>query len=308
MSKRRLRALVVDDEKNVRSLLIGWLFREGFLCNEADDGGKALRDIGLARYDLVVADLRMPNRNGHALCQEILDQSDRPRLVVVTGVNEPRLLRDLRSRGVDHVFQKPVNATEFISRIRELMQSPGSSVRATGSRARVASLANANEDDAAEYSRMPAVALLMHDMSRAQELAAQLRRQSLLPIVAESTDALCNLAESRHLEVLLLENSRFGFLCPQDLVGHLKSSAALTEIILLGDENAPPGAVAGWASTTKVISREAGDAEVVQAIRGKIAAMNRTRGTVSAQARELVRPFATLSNAQQPLLKLAKFL
>jgi HD-like signal output (HDOD) protein len=92
------------------------------------------------------------------------------------------------------------------------------------------------------------------------------------------------------------------------LVGHLKSSAALTEIILLGDENAPPGAVTGGPSAPKVISRNASDAEVVQAVRGKIAAMNRTRGTVSPQARELVRPFATLSSAQQSLLKLAKFL
>jgi HD-like signal output (HDOD) protein/DNA-binding response OmpR family regulator len=308
MAKRRLKALVVDDEKNVRSLLIGWLFREGFLCNEADDGAKALREIGLARYDLVVADLRMPNRNGHALCQEILGQGDRPRLVVVTGVNEPRLLRDLQSRGVDHVFQKPVNATEFVSRIRELMQSSDSSLNVSGRRMRAADRSSANKQGPADNCRMPAVALLMHDMSRAQELAAQLRRQSLLPFVPESTDALCRLAESRRLEVLVLENSRFGFLCPQDLVGHLKSSAPLAEIILLGDENAPPGAVTGGPSAPKVISRNASDAEIVQAVRGKIAAKNRTRGTVSPQARELVRPFAALSSAQQSLLKLAKFL
>lgn len=308
MPKRRLKALVVDDEKNVRSLLISWLFREGFLCNEADDGAKALREIGQAHYDLVVADLRMPNRHGHSLCQEILRQGDRPRLVVVTGVDDPRLLRDLQSRGVDHIFQKPVDASEFISRIRELTQSSASSVYVSGSRSRAASRSNANEHDTGEDSRMPAVALLLHDLRRAQDLAAQLKRQSLLPFVPESTDALCRLAESRHLEAIVLENSRFGFLRPQDLVSHLKSSAALTEIILLGDEHAPPGAVTGWASTTKVMSRDASDAEVIQAVRGKIAAMNRTRGTVSPQARELARPFATLSSAQQSLLKLAKFL
>jgi HD-like signal output (HDOD) protein/DNA-binding response OmpR family regulator len=308
VSKRRLKALVVDDEKNVRSLLIAWLFREGFLCNEADDGAEALREIGQTHYDLVVADLRMPNRHGHSLCQEILSQGDRPRLVVVTGVDDPRLLRDLQSRGVDHIFQKPVDASEFVSRIRELTQSSASSIHVSGSRSRAASRSNADEHDTGEDSRMPAVALLLHDMRRAQELAAQLKRESLLPFVPESTDALCCLAESRHLEMLVLENSRFGFLRPQDLVSHLKSSTALTEIILLGDENAPPGAVSGGPSAPKVISRHASDAEVVQAVRGKIAAMNRSRRTVSPQARELVRPFASLSSAQQSLLKLAKFL
>jgi HD-like signal output (HDOD) protein/DNA-binding response OmpR family regulator len=308
MSKRRLKALVVDDEKNVRSLLIGWLFREGFLCNEVDDGTKALREIEQTHYDLVVTDLRMPNRHGHSLCQEILGQDRRPRLVVVTGVDDPRLLRDLQSRGVDHVFQKPVDASEFVSRIRELTQSPGSSLNVSGSGMRAAGRSSPDKPAPADNCQMPAVALLMHDLSRAHELAAQLRRQSLLPFVPESTDALCRLAESRHLEVLVLENSRFGFLRPQDLVGHLKSSAALTEIILLGDENAPSGAVTGGANAPKVMSRSSSDAEVVQAVRGKIAAMNRTRGTVSPQARDLVRPFATLSSAQQPLLKLAKFL
>jgi HD-like signal output (HDOD) protein/DNA-binding response OmpR family regulator len=308
MSKRRLKALVVDDEKNVRSLLIAWLFREGFLCNEADDGAKALREISQSRYDLVVADLRMPNRHGYSLCQEILGQDRRPRLVVVTGVDDPRLLRDLQSRGVDHVFQKPVDASEFVSRIRELTQSLDSSVRAGESPTRVTLGANAAEQSVDEDCRLPAVAVLLHDMQHAQELAAQLKCQSLLPFVPESTDALCRLAESRHLELLVLENARFGFLSPRDLVGHLKSSAALTEIILLGDENLSSGAVAGWASAPKLMSHNASDAEVVQVVRGKIAAMNRARGSVSAQARELVRPFATLPNAQQSLLKLAKFL
>jgi len=110
---------------------------------------------------------------------------------------------------------------------------------------------------------------LVVDMSRAQELAAQLRRQSLLPFASESTDALCSLAESRPLEVLVLENSRFGFLRPQDLVGHLKSSAALTEIILLGDENTPPGAVTGGPIAPKVMSRNSSDAEVADCHRSR---------------------------------------
>jgi HD-like signal output (HDOD) protein/DNA-binding response OmpR family regulator len=306
MSKRRLKALVVDDEKNVRSLLIGWLFREGFLCNEADDGAKALRELEQADYDLVVADLRMPNRNGHSLCQEILRQDRRPRLVVVTGVDDPRLLRDLQSRGVDHVFQKPVDASEFVSRIRELTQPSDSSVRAGESQTLITRGTNTDERSLDEDCRLPAVAVLLHDMQRAQELAAQLKRESLLPFVPGSTDALCDLAESRHLDVLVLENSRFGFLHPQDLVGHLKSAAALTEIILLGD--ASPGAVSGGPSAPKVMSRNSSDPEVVQAVRGKIAAMQRARGRVSPQARELVRPFATLLNTQQSLLRLAKFL
>ncbi|HXY33143.1 MAG TPA: HDOD domain-containing protein, partial [Planctomycetaceae bacterium] len=308
MSKRRLKALVVDDEKHIRALIIGWLFREGFLCNEADDGAKALRELEHTHYDLVVVDLRMPNRHGHSLCKAILDQDDRARLVVVTGVSDPRIWRDLEARGVDHVFQKPVDPSEFVRRVRELTQSSDASAHSRSDRTAGTRGSDPGNRNSPEDSRMPAVALLMHDGQRAHKLAVQLKRESLLPFVPESSDALCELAENRHLEMLILENSRFGFLTPEDLVGHLKTSATKTEIILLGEHNVPPKVLAEWAIVPTPMSRYASDAEVVQAVRGKIAAIGRAHGRVSAQARELVRPLAVLSQAHQSALKLSKFL
>jgi HD-like signal output (HDOD) protein/DNA-binding NarL/FixJ family response regulator len=308
MSNRRLKALVVDDEKSVRSLLIGWLFREGFLCNEADNGATALRALEHTHYDLVVTDLRMPNRHGHSLCRAILDQSDRPRLVVVTGVGDPRLFRDLESRGVDHIFEKPLDPPQFLSRIRELTQSPSSADRASGTKECVPRDSETSATDSTDTSRTPAVAILLHDADRAQALATQLKRASLLPFVPDSTDALCHLAECRHLDLLVLENARFGFLNPRDLVGQLKSSTASTEIILLADEQAARETLGDWASIPTLMSRNASDAQVLQAVRGKLAAKHRARGSVSPQARELVRPFAALSTTQQSLLKLARLL
>ena len=308
MSKRRLKALVVDDEERVRSLLIALLFREGFMCNEADDGAAAQRALEHAHYDLVVTDLRMPNQHGHSLCRAILGQSDRPRLVVVTAVGDPRLFRDLESRGVDHIFQKPLDPSQFLSRIRELTQSPTSAGDASGKRKLDSRDSDASPQHSTDTSRIPAVAILLHDARRARTLAAQLKRASLLPFVPDSTDALCHLAESRHLDLLVLENARFGFLNPRDLVGQLKACGALTEILLLGDENAAPEKLADWASIPKLMSGNASDSQLAQAVRGKIAAMRRARSSVSAQARELVRPFAALSSTQQSLLKLATFL
>ncbi|HEV8004084.1 MAG TPA: HDOD domain-containing protein [Planctomycetaceae bacterium] len=328
MAKRRLKALVVDDDTNVRSLLIGWLFREGFLCNEADDGAKALREMQHADYDLVVTDLRMPNRHGHSLCQAILAQNERPRLVVVTGVTDPRIFRDLQSRGVDHIFQKPLDAPEFLGRIREIalscttaapavaQQDPASSpadeedlpLSPNPSQESDLREAETNEVDPGERPGQRVVAVFLRDAHRAQALAAQLRQESLFPFVPESTDALCRMAERHHLELLVLENSRFGFLNAQDLVGHLKSLTPLTEVILLSDDNASPGEVAGWASTPKLLSRNATITELLLTVRGKIGAMNQARGGVSSEARKLVRPFATLSNSQKSLLKLAAFL
>jgi HD-like signal output (HDOD) protein/CheY-like chemotaxis protein len=309
MPKRRLKALVVDDEKNVRSLVIGWLFREGFLCNEAEDGAKALQEIDNARYDLVVTDLRMPNRHGHSLCQALLDRGDRPRLVVLTGVDDPRIVRDLESRGVDHIFKKPLNPPEFVNRIRELTQSCSAQRSNSANPSRGDSCgSDASTADADEAARLPSVAVLLHDLSRAQALATLLKRESILPFVLDSSDALCRLAESRHLDLVVLENARFGFLAPEDLVGHLKSAAALMQIILVGNEGEPSPDVSRWTAAPKWLPATATDSEIVLSVRGKITSLNRFRSNISAQARELTRPFANLSSAQRTQLRLATHL
>jgi HD-like signal output (HDOD) protein/CheY-like chemotaxis protein len=308
MSTRRLKALVVDDEKNVRSLLIHWLFREGFVCNEADDGAAALRAIEQAHYDLVVTDLRMPNQHGHSLCRAILDRSDRPRLVVVTGVCDPRLLRDLETRGVDDIFQKPLDPPEFLGRIRELTKPQALADSPSRHRESDRRDPNMSAKDSRWSSGETPVAILLRDTRRAQSLATQLERASLLTFVPDTTDALSHLAESGQLDLLVLENARFGFLYPRDLASQLKSRGSLTEIILLGDETAALETVSDWANMPQMLSLNASDAEVVQAVQSKFAAMDRTCRRVSRQARELVSPFATLSTGQRSLLKLARFL
>jgi HD-like signal output (HDOD) protein/DNA-binding NarL/FixJ family response regulator len=307
-SKKRLKALVVDDEYNIRSLLTECLFRAGFICNEADDGVKALREIKQARYDLVVTDLRMPNRHGHTLCQVVLNQPDRPRLVVVTGVNDRRIFRDLEARGVDHIFEKPIDPPAFVDRLRELGETI-TTARERDARGRDERAANLAEPGLPEASAVPAVAVLMRDRGRAQSLISLLRHEQVLPLFADHTDALYELAAKHRLALVVLENARFGFLEPQELTRHLGLSSSSPEIILLGDDDpATREALADWTPTPKILSIDACDSDVVLAVRSKIGAMRRSPRSISAFARSIVRPLAPLQPGQQALLKLATFL
>jgi HD-like signal output (HDOD) protein/CheY-like chemotaxis protein len=115
------RALVVDDEAAVRNLTIRALQREGFSCDAAVDGVEAEKLIRSQRYDVVVTDLKMPNKNGHALASELLVREDRPLVVILTGVLEPRLTKDLTARGVDCIEFKPVNPLLFAAKIKALV-------------------------------------------------------------------------------------------------------------------------------------------------------------------------------------------
>jgi HD-like signal output (HDOD) protein/DNA-binding response OmpR family regulator len=122
MALERHRALIVDDEEQVRNLVARALGKEGFECDVVVDGYHALRIAATSRYDVVVTDLKMPNKNGHALALEMLQQESRPLIVVHTGVVEPRLTKDLLIRGVDDILFKPIDYAFLAAKVKGMVE------------------------------------------------------------------------------------------------------------------------------------------------------------------------------------------
>jgi DNA-binding NarL/FixJ family response regulator len=116
-TSKQYRALVVDDELMVRQATMRALSRASFRCESAADGAMAREMAGQGRYDVVVTDLRMPGSNGHQLAVDLLALPNRPAVVILTGVMEPKLANDLKIRGVDEIFFKPVNYDVFAKQV-----------------------------------------------------------------------------------------------------------------------------------------------------------------------------------------------
>lgn len=121
MSGYRYSALVVDDEDAVRKLTVRALERHGFHCSEAADGADAARLLAVRHYHVLISDLRMPNGNGYSLATDVLERAERPLIVILTGVMEPRLAQDLVRRGVDDIMFKPVDYEMFAGKVAGLM-------------------------------------------------------------------------------------------------------------------------------------------------------------------------------------------
>jgi DNA-binding response OmpR family regulator len=98
-----IRALIVDDEAAIRRLVMMSLVKEGFAFDTAEDGETAANLVASKSYDLVITDLVLPGKNGHSLTVDLLAKPDRPLIVVVTGVLEPRLAKDLLARGIEDI-------------------------------------------------------------------------------------------------------------------------------------------------------------------------------------------------------------
>lgn len=85
--------LVVDDEDNLRDVLVEVLRRDGHEVDSAADGTEGLRRAGERRYDLVITDLRMPGLEGPALYRGLRERypEQPPRVIFMsanTGIDE----------------------------------------------------------------------------------------------------------------------------------------------------------------------------------------------------------------------------
>jgi len=122
MTKSIYRALVVDDEPAVRMVTLRELTRRGFSCDVAANGWQAKQLTETQNYDVVVTDLRMPEMNGHAFAVDLLSHANRPVVIVLTGVTEPKIAKDLISRGVDDVMFKPVDQGIVAAKVWALVE------------------------------------------------------------------------------------------------------------------------------------------------------------------------------------------
>ncbi len=129
---KRRRILVVDDEPDVRSLVVDLLARDGYTATSAADGLEALRGLYAFRPDLVVLDVRMPRLDGWRTLERIRELTDVPVLMLTARDGELDKVRALRG-GADDYVAKPFGRQELVARIEALLRraAPSPELRET---------------------------------------------------------------------------------------------------------------------------------------------------------------------------------
>lgn len=105
--------LYVEDEPFLRDSVGAWLSRKVKRVMCAQHGAEALEILAANKIDLLLADLRMPVMDGIALMKKIPKAGPRPRLILVTGFNDP-VLQEAFKLDVDAVVEKPINREELL--------------------------------------------------------------------------------------------------------------------------------------------------------------------------------------------------
>ena len=114
--------LIVDDDREIRTLLVENLRGAGYAVSAAADGAEMRRILEKGPVDLIVLDLNLPREDGLSLCRELRAKSASPPVIMLTARAEPidRILG--LEMGADDYLPKPFEPRELLARIRSVLR------------------------------------------------------------------------------------------------------------------------------------------------------------------------------------------
>lgn len=113
--------LIVDDDRDIRSLLADYLETHGYTALTAADGQAMWTMLDQHKVNLLVLDLNMPGEDGLTLCRNLRARSSLP-VIMLTARAEPldRILG--LEMGADDYLPKPFEPRELLARIRSVLR------------------------------------------------------------------------------------------------------------------------------------------------------------------------------------------
>ena len=122
-----LRVLVVEDDREIRSLMQASLAVEGFEVQTAVSVSEARALLQHSPPDVVVLDLGLPDGDGIELVQEVRKRHSLPILVVSARHQEAQKIA-LLDAGADDYLTKPFSVGELLARIRVALRHRGTAL------------------------------------------------------------------------------------------------------------------------------------------------------------------------------------
>jgi two-component system phosphate regulon response regulator PhoB len=130
--------LVVEDEPDIRALVVHHLRREGFACRTAATGAEALREVRASLPDLVLLDVMLPEVDGLEVCRRLRADARTaavPVIMLTARADEVDRVVGLEL-GADDYVAKPFSPKELVARVRAVLRrararaAPGEALRA----------------------------------------------------------------------------------------------------------------------------------------------------------------------------------
>ena len=118
-----MRALLVDDDRELARLLTDYLATHGVAVDNVEDGITALDRLatGIEAYDIVLLDVMLPGIDGFEVCRRIRARHDVP-IVMLTARGEDTDRVVGLELGADDYVPKPFSPRELLARMRAVLR------------------------------------------------------------------------------------------------------------------------------------------------------------------------------------------
>lgn len=127
MDSKRLTALVVDDDPDVRAMIVVMLEELGFQVLQAGDGRHAIETLQKTRPALLCLDLMLPEYSGYDVCEHVAASSELKDLpiLMMSARDMPEDRATAEELGVRTYLTKPFSHATFVRSVRELVGDRG---------------------------------------------------------------------------------------------------------------------------------------------------------------------------------------
>ena len=119
-----MRILVADDSEMIRELISRVLIKSGHtIVGEAKTGKDTETKWRELKPDLLILDLVMPDKNGFETLTSILSRDPEAKIMVLTGLGQKEVEKEVRSRGAVNFLAKPFSMKELIGEIARICEN-----------------------------------------------------------------------------------------------------------------------------------------------------------------------------------------
>lgn len=117
--------LIVDDDQQIRKLLVRLLEKEGHQVGVASNGIEAVKQYSGNQVDLVITDIVMPEKEGIETIMDLKRIDPQVKIIAISGggkVNADHYLKMAQSLGAQETIEKPIEKNHLLKKINAVLK------------------------------------------------------------------------------------------------------------------------------------------------------------------------------------------
>jgi DNA-binding response OmpR family regulator len=114
--------LVMEDDATISAALDMILTEAGYSVDVAETGEAALELFEQKRFDLIIADLKLPGINGMEVIKQIKEKKPEMEVIVITGVGTQPIAEEAMTLGAHDFLPKPFTDDQIKAAINEALK------------------------------------------------------------------------------------------------------------------------------------------------------------------------------------------